>query len=160
MSATRRQFLATGAGAALAGLLPDRAFAAASGRVVIVGGGFGGATAAQFLRRLAPGVSVTMVEPNENFVTCPFSNAVIGGLSDISSVTHSYDGLKRAGVTMVRDSVTAIDAERRNVRLAEAPSHGKSIIGYDRSSRGGIAYLGLAGEIVRNEKKKATEAAR
>jgi len=48
----------------------------------------------------------------------------------------------------------------RNVRLAEAPSHGKSIIGYDRSSRGGIAYLGLAGEIVRNEKKKAAEAAR
>jgi len=48
----------------------------------------------------------------------------------------------------------------RNVRLAEAPSHGKSIIGYDRSSRGGIAYLGLAGEIVRNEKKLAKEAAR
>jgi chromosome partitioning protein len=48
----------------------------------------------------------------------------------------------------------------RNVRLAEAPSHGKSIIGYDRASRGGIAYLGLAGEIVRHEKKKATEAPR
>ncbi|MFN7293814.1 MAG: ParA family protein [Lysobacteraceae bacterium] len=48
----------------------------------------------------------------------------------------------------------------RNVRLAEAPSHGKSIIGYDRASRGGIAYLGLAGEIVRQEKKKATEAPR
>jgi chromosome partitioning protein len=48
----------------------------------------------------------------------------------------------------------------RNVRLAEAPSHGRSIIGYDRSSRGGIAYLGLAGEIVRNEKKKAAEAIR
>jgi chromosome partitioning protein len=48
----------------------------------------------------------------------------------------------------------------RNVRLAEAPSHGKSIIGYDRASRGGIAYLGLAGEIVRNEKKLAKEAAR
>ena len=48
----------------------------------------------------------------------------------------------------------------RNVRLAEAPSHGRSIIGYDRASRGGIAYLGLAGEIVRNEKKLAKEAAR
>ncbi len=48
----------------------------------------------------------------------------------------------------------------RNVRLAEAPSHGKSIIGYDRASRGGIAYLGLAGEIIRNEKKLATEALR
>lgn len=48
----------------------------------------------------------------------------------------------------------------RNVRLAEAPSHGRSIIGYDRASRGGIAYLGLAGEIVRNEKKLAREAAR
>ena len=48
----------------------------------------------------------------------------------------------------------------RNVRLAEAPSHGRSIIGYDRASRGGIAYLGLAGEIVRGEKKLAKEAAR
>jgi chromosome partitioning protein len=48
----------------------------------------------------------------------------------------------------------------RNVRLAEAPSHGKSIIGYDRASRGSIAYLGLAGEIIRSEKKKATEAPR
>ena len=48
----------------------------------------------------------------------------------------------------------------RNVRLAEAPSHGKSIIGYDRTSRGGIAYLGLAGEIVRSEKKRLPEAAR
>ncbi len=44
----------------------------------------------------------------------------------------------------------------RNVRLAEAPSHGQSIVGYDRASRGGIAYLGLAGEIVRREKKKET----
>ena len=48
----------------------------------------------------------------------------------------------------------------RNVRLAEAPSHGRSIIDYDRSSRGGIAYLGLAGEIIRNEKKQAKEAPR
>lgn len=48
----------------------------------------------------------------------------------------------------------------RNVRLAEAPSHGRSIIGYDRASRGGIAYLGLAGEIVRSEKKLAKEGAR
>jgi chromosome partitioning protein len=45
----------------------------------------------------------------------------------------------------------------RNVRLAEAPSHGQSIIGYDRASRGGIAYLGLAGEIVRREKQRKTE---
>ncbi len=43
----------------------------------------------------------------------------------------------------------------RNVRLAEAPSHGQSIVGYDKGSRGGIAYLGLAGEIVRREKDAA-----
>ena len=47
----------------------------------------------------------------------------------------------------------------RNVRLAEAPSHGQSIVGYDRSSRGGIAYLGLAGEIVRREQKLHKEPA-
>jgi chromosome partitioning protein len=47
----------------------------------------------------------------------------------------------------------------RNVRLAEAPSHGQSIVGYDKGSRGGVAYLGLAGEIIRREKTDATPAA-
>lgn len=40
----------------------------------------------------------------------------------------------------------------RNVRLAEAPSHGQPIHLYDRSSRGAIAYIGLAGEIIRRDR--------
>ena len=53
----------------------------ASGRVVIIGGGFGGASCAKYLRRLAPGIEVTLVERNASFITCPFSNAVLGGLT-------------------------------------------------------------------------------
>ncbi|MBT2117711.1 ParA family protein [Dyella sp. LX-66] len=47
----------------------------------------------------------------------------------------------------------------RNVRLAEAPSHGQPIHLYDRSSRGAIAYIGLAGEIIRRERGLAAGAA-
>jgi sulfide dehydrogenase [flavocytochrome c] flavoprotein subunit len=101
--------------------------AAATGRVVIVGGGFGGVTCARILRQLAPGIEVTLVEPNETFVTCPFSNAVIAGLADMTSITHSYDGVARAGVRMVRDMVSAIDADRKSVRLA-----GGATLPYDR----------------------------
>jgi chromosome partitioning protein len=42
----------------------------------------------------------------------------------------------------------------RNVRLAEAPSHGQSIVGYDRGSRGAVAYLGLAGEVLRRQRER------
>ncbi len=42
----------------------------------------------------------------------------------------------------------------RNVRLAEAPSHGQSIVGYDAASRGGVAYLGLAGEVIRRQHER------
>jgi len=45
----------------------------------------------------------------------------------------------------------------RNVRVAEAPSHGQSIIAYDRASRGGIAYLGLAGEVLRHARERKSE---
>ena len=124
---TRRDLLKAGGAAALAAFAPTPVRAAASGRVVIVGGGFGGATCARMLRKFAPGIDVTLVEPNETFITCPFSNAVIGGLAEMASITHSYNGLRRAGVTLVRDSVTAIDAERKNVRLGSGSS-----LPYDR----------------------------
>jgi len=124
---SRRTLLQAAAVTAVAGTAPQRANAAATGRVVVVGGGFGGVTCARMLRQIAPGIEVTLVEPNESFVTCPFSNAVIAGLADMASITHSYDGVRNAGVTIVRDSVSAIDADRKSVRLA-----GGSILPYDR----------------------------
>jgi sulfide dehydrogenase [flavocytochrome c] flavoprotein chain len=99
----------------------------ANARVAVVGGGFGGATAAKYLRRFDSGLEVTLIEPNETFVTCPFSNTVIGGFNDMSRITHSYDGLRGHGVNVVHDMATAVDAERREVRLA-----GGSTIPYDR----------------------------
>ncbi len=123
----RRDILKLGAAglAVLAAAQPGRA--KASGRVVVIGGGFGGATCAHTLRRIAPGIEVTLVEQNEAFVACPFSNTVLGGLNEIGAVTHGYDGLRRDGVKMVIDRVEAIDADASSVRLA-----GGSLLPYDR----------------------------
>ena len=98
------------------------------GRVVVVGGGFGGTTAAKYLRRWSDGaIDVTLVDPNEAFISCPISNLVIGGSKTIADITVSYSGLDKYGVKRVRDTVTAIDAERKQVRLASGGS-----IAYDR----------------------------
>jgi sulfide dehydrogenase [flavocytochrome c] flavoprotein subunit len=77
----------------------------ATGRVVIVGGGFGGASCAKYLSRLAPGLEITLVERDSKFITCPFSNAVLGGLYDIDFITHGYDALQKAhGVKSGREN--------------------------------------------------------
>jgi NADPH-dependent 2,4-dienoyl-CoA reductase/sulfur reductase-like enzyme len=88
------------------------------GRVVVVGGGFGGATAAKYIRKWEPRIEVTLVERNELFVSCPVSNLVLAGLRGIDDVTLPYSGLAKYGVNLVRDEATAIDVDRRQVRLA------------------------------------------
>jgi len=121
----RRQFVQTlGAGSALgaAGLMSGCATTggASVGKVVVIGGGYGGATAAKYLRLFSEGtVDVTLVEPNAAFVSCPMSNLVIGGYKTIADITTPYDNLeKRHGVKLVKDMVTAIDAEKKVVKLA------------------------------------------
>jgi sulfide dehydrogenase [flavocytochrome c] flavoprotein subunit len=85
-------------------------------RVVIVGGGIGGVTAAKYLRRFAPNLQVTLIEPSTEYVTCPVSNWVIGGTRDIQSITQKYDALHtRHGVKVVHDWVTQIDVEAKVV---------------------------------------------
>jgi NADPH-dependent 2,4-dienoyl-CoA reductase/sulfur reductase-like enzyme len=89
------------------------------GRVVVVGAGYGGLTTAKYLRLWSEGaIEVTLVDPNEAFVSCPISNLVIGGSKTMADITVSFAGLDKYGVKRVRDSVTAIDADKKQVRLA------------------------------------------
>jgi sulfite dehydrogenase len=111
----RRDFLKLAGAASLGGcasVTPSKA------RVVVVGGGFGGATAAKYIRLWDPSIDVVLVEREAAFVSCPMSNLVLGGFSRIDDITRSQDGLRKHGVQVVRDEVTAIDAAKKNVRLA------------------------------------------
>ncbi len=129
---SRRRLL--GAGAALGGLsalsLTGCAVPVSGpsiGRVVVVGGGYGGATAAHYLKMWGGNVDVTLVERNAQFVSCPISNLVLGGYKQIEDVTRGYDGLKALGVKLVQGEVVAIDAASKTVRLADG-----STLAYDR----------------------------
>ncbi|MCA0326877.1 MAG: NAD(P)/FAD-dependent oxidoreductase, partial [Proteobacteria bacterium] len=103
--------------------------AGAGGHVVVVGGGYGGATAAKYIRMWSEGrINVTLVEPNEAFISCPISNLVLGGSKQMADITTPYDNLaKRHGVKIVKDRATAIDADKRQVRLASGAT-----LSYDR----------------------------
>ena len=89
------------------------------GRVVIVGGGFGGATAARYLRMWGGNVDVTLVERNAEFISCPISNLVLGGHKQMSDITAGYGGLEAMGVKRIQAEVVAIDPQAREVRLAD-----------------------------------------
>lgn len=103
------------------------ALAKASGKVVVVGGGFGGTTCARYLKRWGPDLEVTLVERNSQFITCPFSNEVISGHREIASITYGYDAVASAGIQVVHDSVTGVDAAGRKVTL-----QGGKTLGYDK----------------------------
>ena len=118
---SRRRLLAAGSaltGLSLAGCATTDS-GPSIGRVVVVGGGFGGATAARYLKMWGGNVDVTMVDRNPQFVSCPISNLVLGGYKQISEVTVGYEGLKAMGVKVVQGEVTAIDTAGKRVRLAD-----------------------------------------
>lgn len=116
---TRRDFLryAGAAGATSALVLAGCATGGpgSGAKVVVIGGGFGGATAARYVKTWAPGADVTLIEPNKTYVTCPFSNYVLGGFGSMDSITHTYEGIAVAGVNVVHASATGIDATKRTV---------------------------------------------
>ena len=126
---TRRRFLtASGlglgvlAGSGLAGCAVSTTgdFARKRGpRVVVIGGGWGGATAAKYVRLLDPNIEVILVEPNRQFISCPFSNLVLAGLRSIDSLTMGYDGLRKRGVRIIHATATAIEPDQKRVRLGE-----------------------------------------
>ena len=101
----------------------------AKAQVVVVGGGYGGATAAKYVRLLSHyKINVVLIEPNTSFISCPMSNLVIGGSKNLTELTTSYDALSsKHGVTVVKDKVTAIDPQKKMVALQNGAS-----IAYDK----------------------------
>src|SRR5215468_5523229 len=96
--ASRRDVLKSAAGVAAAALLSRPALAQGLPRVVVVGGGFAGATAARALKKIDPRIAVTLVETNRLFTACPFSNGVIAGLRELSAQQFTYENLVADGV--------------------------------------------------------------
>jgi NADPH-dependent 2,4-dienoyl-CoA reductase/sulfur reductase-like enzyme len=141
MKLDRRDFLAAGTGSgvgALAGCTTDSgALLSSTGggmvpsrtRVLVVGGGYGGATAAKYVRLFSGGaVEVVLVEPSGAFVSCPISNLVIGGTRTLADITSPYTGLaRRHGVRIVKDMVASIDPAKKVAVLASGPT-----IAYDK----------------------------
>ncbi len=123
---TRRHFLKLGAAAAMAPAVVS-AQGAGAGRVVVIGGGFAGATAARTLKALEPKLTVTLVEPNPVYTSCPFSNSVLAHLREIGQQQFRYDGVKRAGVTVAETSAMAVDVDAKAVALADG-----NRLSYDR----------------------------
>jgi NADPH-dependent 2,4-dienoyl-CoA reductase/sulfur reductase-like enzyme len=102
---------------------------ASKAQVVVVGGGFGGATAAKYIRLLSDyRVDVMLIEPNREFVSCPMSNLVIGGQRQMADITTPYTGLaSKHGVRIVHDRVASVDPAKRQVTLASGGT-----VAYDR----------------------------
>ena len=115
----RRNFAKIIGSAGLASTLgmPSLVFGA-SKKVVVVGGGFGGATAAKYLRKLDSSIDVTLVEPNPTYYTCPFSNTVLGGIKDMSEIAHGYGAMKnKHGVRVIHAKAKNVNSNSKTVTL-------------------------------------------
>jgi len=130
----RREFLKSAgiltAGSSLVGLAGCASTGSgAGGHVVVVGGGYGGATVSKYLRMWSNGsVNVTLIERNTDFISCPISNLVIGGVKEMKDITVSYDNLKsKWGVRVLTDEVVGLDPAKRTVTTAK-----NGAITYDR----------------------------
>ena len=123
----RRQFLkASGFGFAAFGTMRAPVFGQARRRVIVIGGGWGGATAAKYVRLTDPSVDVTLLEPNKEFISCPFSNLVLAGVESLKNLTLNYNGLRKHGVKIRHELAAAIEPDKRRVRV------GKDSLEYDR----------------------------
>jgi sulfide dehydrogenase [flavocytochrome c] flavoprotein chain len=125
MKVTRRDAVLGIAAASLG--LPQIARGQAVARLIVVGGGFGGAACARALKRLEPKLDVTLVEPNRIFTACPFSNEVIAGLREIEVQQFSYDKIAADGVSVIPQAASKVDHDARKLTLADGTS-----LAYDR----------------------------
>jgi sulfide dehydrogenase [flavocytochrome c] flavoprotein chain len=129
MTWTRRKFGTVVGAAAIATLGARAARAQAKARVVVVGGGIGGATVAKYLAVSSPAIEVTLVEPKQRYTTCFFSNFYLAGLRSLESLAHGYETLaQKYGIKVVHDSAAAIDPAAKTVALA-----GGTKLSYDRA---------------------------
>ncbi len=124
---SRRAFALAAASAGLSLAAPGIVRAQTTGRLVVIGGGFGGASAARYARIAFPRLDVTLIEPKATFVTCPYGNLLLAGERTLPQITHSYDGLKARGVRLVQDWADGIDATAKTVRL-----RGGQTVPYDK----------------------------
>lgn len=125
---TRRQFGHLSGAALLTALSPGKTLGQSKARVVVVGGGVGGATAARYLRLSSPGVDVTLVEPKRRYITCFFSNHYLAGLRSLESLSHGYETLAQEyGVTVIHEKAAAIDPVAKTVSLESGAK-----LAYDR----------------------------
>src|SRR3712207_4950552 len=120
---SRRMFLRSAALGAAATVVPRRGSAQARGRVVVVGGGFGGATCARELRH--SGLAVTLIEPNPVYTACPLSNAVLAGMRPLEAQQFKLDALENMGIGIVRQRASRSEERRvgKECRSRWSPYH-------------------------------------
>ncbi len=119
LSLSRRQALKRGA--AVAGMTVTGVSCSATSdvaRVVVVGGGFAGAGFARALKKLWPGCSVQLIEPKTTYTACPFSNLVLAGLRTLTQQQFEYTSLRAAGIEVIHDFATRLDAQRQHLTLS------------------------------------------
>jgi len=124
---TRRNVVRGIAAAAVTSALPRPSIAQGSARIIVIGGGFGGAGCARALRRIDTKWQIMLMEPNRTYVACPFSNEVIAGLRDIEAQQFGYDRIAAEGVDIVAKAAVKVDPQARVVSFADGAS-----LSYDR----------------------------
>lgn len=156
---TRRNAVLGITAAATSLAAPSILRAQTAGRVIVVGGGFGGAACARALKRADAKLQVTLIEPNKVFTSCPFSNEVIAGLREMEAQQFGYDKLGAEGITVVAQAATAIDTQKRSVtatdgtafaydRLVLSPGidfHFEALPGYDDAASEKMPHAWKAG---------------
>ena len=139
---------------------PCPSFAQSAARIIVIGGGFGGASCARALRRLDPKLQVTLIEPKRSFTACPFSNEVIAGLREIEAQQFTYDKIIAEGITVIAQAATKVDAQARTVGLADGAtlSYDRLVLspgidirleelpGYDQAAIAKMPHAWIAGE--------------
>ncbi len=128
---SRREFLRKTGGIALLSAwgLPLGATTSTKtkGRVIVIGGGYGGAITAKYIRLADPGIQVTLIERDKHFISCPLSNEILSGEPDIESLTFGYDGLRQHGVQVIHAEARTIDPVKKTVITAD-----QKILPYDK----------------------------
>lgn len=122
-SLNRREFIQLSTASAMLPFAASEAFAhnhgtkKGSGKIVVIGGGFGGAACAKYLKRYNPELDVTMIEPEDEYITCPGSNWVIAGIKNMQTIIHDYRPMKKHGVNIIHQFVENVDMDKKTIHL-------------------------------------------